>query len=383
VKKSVSVVLHSFKPISIVIFFTLLFFSCSPKQNNTAINDDLKTNVVILQPKDIEVPKTYVSDIQAIQYVEIRARVEGFLENIDIDEGDAVKKDQVLFRLSSNEQKDEIAKAEANLRQAKAEAKNAALELERIKALVDKDIVSKTELDVAKANKDFADAEIQEAESQLNNARINFSYTLIKAPFDGIVDRILLKKGSLISAGDLLTSITDITEIYAYYKVTENEYLSYMREKIESKSKQFDMQEVHLLLSDGSKYQHVGFIETMEADFEQGTGSIAFRAKFPNPDKLLKHGASGRVVQITKLDSVYLIPQKSTYDVQDLSYAYILNDSNKVEIRSFKPLARFKQFYITNQFKPGTKLIVEGIQSLQNGQLIMPNIVSIDSISIL
>jgi membrane fusion protein, multidrug efflux system len=242
---------------------------------------------------------------------------------------------------------------------------------------------SKTELDVAKANKDFADAEIQEAESQLNNARINFSYTLIKAPFDGIVDRILLKKGSLISAGDLLTSITDITEIYAYYKVTENEYLSYMREKIESKSKQFDMQEVHLLLSDGSKYQHVGFIETMEADFEQGTGSIAFRAKFPNPDKLLKHGASGRVVQITKLDSVYLIPQKSTYDVQDLSYAYILNDSNKVEIRSFKPLARFKQFYITNQFKPGTKLIVEGIQSLQNGQLIMPNIVSIDSISIL
>lgn len=382
-KKNVSVVLHSFKPISIVIFFTLLFFSCSPKQNNTAINDDLKTNVVILQPKDIEVPKTYVSDIHAIQYVEIRARVEGFLENIDIDEGDAVKKDQVLFRLSSNEQKDEIAKAEANLRQAKAEAKNAALELERIKALVDKDIVSKTELDVAKANKDFADAEIQEAESQLNNARINLSYTLIKAPFDGIVDRILLKKGSLISAGDLLTSITDITEIYAYYKVTENEYLSYMREKIESKSKQFDMQEVHLLLSDGSKYQHVGFIETMEADFEQGTGSIAFRAKFPNPDKLLKHGASGRVVQITKLDSVYLIPQKSTYDVQDLSYAYILNDSNKVEIRSFKPLARFKQFYITNQFKPGTKLIVEGIQSLQNGQLIMPNIVSIDSISIL
>lgn len=365
------------------VFISSYTVSCSPQQHGNDDSNNLSTNIIILEPQNIEVPKTYIADIQAIQFVEVRARVEGFLESIEIDEGAVVRKDQVLFRLSSNEQKDEIAKAEANLRQAKAEAKNAALELERIRALVNKNIVSKSELEVAKANKDYADAEIQEAESQLNNARINLSYTLIKAPFDGIVDRILLKKGSLISAGDLLTSITDISEIYAYYKVTENEYLSYMREKIESKSKQFDMQEVHLLLSDGSKYQHAGFIETMGADFEQGTGSIAFRAKFPNPDKLLKHGASGRVVQITQLDSVYLIPQKSTYDVQDLSYAYVLNDSNKVEIRSFKPLARFEQSYITNQFKPGTKLIVEGIQSLQNGQKVSPRVISNDSISIL
>lgn len=377
---SSSIPLSSFTLSVFILSFTV---SCSPQQNSNDDNNNLSTDIIILEPQNIEVPKTYVADIQAIQFVEIRARVEGFLESIEIDEGTVVRKDQVLFRLSSNEQKDEIAKAEANLRQARAEAKNAALELERIKALVNKNIVSKSELEVAKANKDYADAEIQEAESQLNNAKINLSYTLIKAPFDGIVDRILLKKGSLISAGDLLTSITDISEIYAYYKVTENEYLSYMRDKIESKSKQFDMQEVHLLLSDGSKYQHAGFIETMEADFEQGTGSIAFRAKFPNPDKLLKHGASGRVVQITKLDSVYLIPQKSTYDVQDISYAYVLNDSNKVEIQSFKPLARFEQNYITNQFKPGTKLIVEGIQSLQNGQKVNPRIIPTDSISIL
>ncbi|MDX5478817.1 MAG: efflux RND transporter periplasmic adaptor subunit, partial [Cyclobacteriaceae bacterium] len=194
--------------------------------------------------------------------------------------------------------------------------------------------------------------------------------------FDGIVDRIPYKTGSLVTAGDLLTNITDISEVFAYYKVTENEYLQYMREKMEEDStgmKEEFGEDITLILSDGMEYPLKGKLETMEADFERGTGSIAFRVRFPNPDQLLKHGASGKVQMTNMLEDIYLIPQKSTFEIQDYNYVYMITKDNKVVVRSFRPLQRFGVYYIADGFQEGDRIIFEGIQQVRDGMEIEPS----------
>lgn len=353
------------------------FISCSSGNGKNANKEKLVNIPVLeLQSRGIEVPKTYVCDIQAVQFVEVRAKVEGFVDRIYVDEGQFVKKGQTLFQLTSNEFNEMVNSANAKMMQARAEAKAASLEVERLQVLVNKNIISSSELELAKSKRAVAESSILEAESILKNAKTGLSYTTIKAPFDGIVDRIPYKTGSLVTAGDLLTNITDISEVFAYYKVTENEYLQYMREKMEEDSvglKEEFEDDITLILSDGMEYPLKGKLETMEADFERGTGSIAFRVRFPNPDQLLKHGASGKVQMTNMLEDIYLIPQKSTFEIQDYNYVYMITKDNKVVVRSFRPLQRFGVYYIADGFQEGDRIIFEGIQQVRDGMEIEPS----------
>lgn len=355
----------------------IIMSSCSSGNGKNA-NKEKLVNIPVLELKsrDIEVPKTYVCDIQAVQFVEVRAKVEGFVDRIYVDEGQFVKKGQTLFQLTSNEFNEMVNSANAKMMQARAEAKSASLEVERLQVLVNKNIISSSELELAKSKRAVAESSILEAESILKNAKTGLSYTTIKAPFDGIVDRIPYKTGSLVTAGDLLTNITDISEVFAYYKVTENEYLQYMREKMEEDStgmKEEFGEDITLILSDGMEYPLKGKLETMEADFERGTGSIAFRVRFPNPDQLLKHGASGKVQMTNMLEDIYLIPQKSTFEIQDYNYVYMITKDNKVVVRSFRPLQRFGVYYIADGFHEGDRIIFEGIQQVRDGMEIEPS----------
>ncbi|RZS96908.1 efflux RND transporter periplasmic adaptor subunit [Cecembia calidifontis] len=357
---------------AIAIIAVSSFISCSSGNGKNQNQLLIEVPIVELKPMSITVPKTYVCDIQAVQFVEVRAKVEGFVNRIYVDEGQFVKKDQTLFQLSSNEFNEMVNSANAKLRQAQAEAKAASLEVERLKILVDKNIISPSELELARSKRAVAESAIAEAEAMLKNAKIGLSYTTVKAPFDGFVDRIPFKTGSLVTAGDLLTNITDISEIFAYYKVTENEYLQYMRTRLENEGV-LD-QEVSLILSNGEVYEHKGKLETMEADFERGTGSIAFRVRFPNPDQLLKHGATGKVQMEEELKDIFLIPQKSTFEIQDYTYVYILDKDNKVKVRSFKPLQRFGLFYVSDSFEQGDRIVYEGIQQVKDGIQIAPEL---------
>jgi membrane fusion protein, multidrug efflux system len=362
-------ILSKLKTLLLSTILAVFLFSCNSgnSANTDIISNDLP--VLSLQTRNIEVPKTYVCDIQAVQFVEIRAKVEGFVDKIYVDEGQLVRKGQPLFQLTSMEFTEMVNSANAKLMQARAEAKSAAVEVERMKVLVDKNIISNSELELARSKKLVAESVIQEAEAQLQNAKTSLSYATIKAPFDGIVDRIMFKSGSLVTAGDLLTNITDISEIFAYYKVNENEYLTYMREKLDSKSNKKN-EELTLILSDGQEYVHKGKLETMEADFEKGTGSIAFRVRFPNPEKLIKHGASGKIQMTTLMPNVFLIPQKSTFEIQDYNYVYLVDKNNTVKVRSFKPIQRFGQFYVAEGFQEGDRIIYEGIQQVKDGMVI-------------
>ncbi len=358
-----------------LVFSVAVLSSCSTgngKEKDKAAQINIP--VLELQARSIVVPKTYVCDIQAVQFVEVRAKVEGFVDRIYVDEGQFVKKGQTLFQLTSTEFNEMVNAANARLMQARAEAKSASLEEERLKILVNKNIISASELELARSKRAVAESAIMEAESTLKNAKTGLSYTTIKAPFDGIVDRIPHKTGSLVTAGDLLTNITDIGEIFAYYRMTENEYLRFMRDKMENEKEAFS-DEIALILSDGTVYPYKGKLETMEADFEKGTGSIAFRVRFPNPDQLIKHGASGKIQLNTDVENVFLIPQKSTFEIQDYSYVYLLDKDNKVRVRSFKPIQRFGVFYIADGFEAGDRIIFEGIQQVKDGLEVIPSLV--------
>lgn len=356
----------------------VMLYSCSQNKASENKSPDYTVPVISITEKNVNLDKIYVSDIQAIRNVELRSRIPGFLDKIYVDEGQTVKKGQLLFSISDEEYKAQVAQAKAALNSVIADGKTAELEMERIKLLVDKRILSATELALAQAKLRVAKAKIEEAQAALSHANTKLSYAQVRAPFDGVLDRIPLKTGSLLEEGTLLTSVSDISSVYAYFNISENEYLDYLREK--QRHEQAD-KEVMLLLSDGQEYPYSGKVETVVSEFEQNTGSIAFRARFPNPSHLLKHKATGKVCLSRSVEKALVLPQKSVFEIQDRNYVYIIDSTNTVRIRSFVPKARFEKFYVVaSGLSKGEKVVYEGIQNIKEGMQVLPTVVTIDSL---
>ncbi|MBL7760320.1 MAG: efflux RND transporter periplasmic adaptor subunit [Sediminibacterium sp.] len=355
-----------------------VLFSCSGKGGNKDAVSVPELPVIEVVVKDTTLNSEYVSDIQALKNVEIRTRVGGFLEKIFVDEGHEVKKGQPLFQLNDQELKTEVARAKANVSSALADAKAAELEVDRTRILVEKNIISKTEYELASAKLKAAKARIDEALTMQKSAETKLSYTFISAPFDGVIDRIPLKMGSVVDPGALLTTISDISQIYAYFHISENEYLRFKKSLTKGPQENKPLQ---LILADGSEYAYPGKIETIDGEFNDNTGAIAFRAKFPNPNKLLKHGATGKVRLTSAVENAIVIPQRSTFEIQDKNYVFVVDGQNKVTMRAFRPGQRVAQYYIVEQgLKPGEKFVYEGMQSIRQGDKILPRLLNTDSL---
>ena len=335
--------------------------------------------VTVITPITVDMPESFVADIQAVQFVEIKSKVEGFVQEICVDEGQRVRKGQILFRLSSVEYTEDVKRATAALKQAQVKVKMADYEIDRLKRLVDKNIISKVRLDLAYADREVAESEVLQATSQLQNAQTHLSYTVISSPVDGIIDRIPYKVGSLVSPGHLLTTVTNVSDVFAYFKVNESQYLKYKR-GMQADGVFPGMNDITLILSDGSVYSHRGHVETIEGDFERSTGSIAFRARFPNPEGLLKHGATGKVRIESKIDSAFLIPHKSAFEIQDFTYVYVVDSTGVVKVRSFIPLARYGNFYVSQDFDKSVTIVYEGIQTVSDGMRVVPDSIPFSSI---
>ena len=169
--------------------------------------------------------------------------------------------------------------------------------------------------------------------------------------------------------------MSDISEVFAYYKVNESEYLQWRRAQLQGdKNRQLD--NIELILSDGSIHPYRGVQEAVEGDFERGTGSIAFRVRFPNPEGLLKHGVTGKIRMLTSMDHISLIPQKSTFEIQDFTYVYVVDSASVTKVRSFTPIERYQNYYVTQDFEPGTTIVYEGVQTLKDGMKIKTDTIS-------
>ncbi len=360
-----------------VVAAAILLASCSSKDKNNEAQDTLEMPVLTIKTQDTTLQTAYVADIQALRNVEVRSRLKGFLEKIFVDEGKPVTKGQVLFKINDEEYRLALSRARAMLRNAEADAVATRLEVDRVKMLVNKNVLAASELEVAQSKLKADEATIAEARANVQSAQTHIAYTTIRAPFNGIIDRIPLKGGSLIDEGTLLTSISDISSIYAYFSFPENEYLKYQR--IQNSGEQEEgANTVKLVLADGSSYTHSGTIETIEGEIEQTTGSISLRAKFPNPHKLLRHGASGKIYITSEVDNAIMIPQKSVFEVQDKSYVYLVGPDNKLKMHSFVPLTRFSQYYIVKEgLKAGDKILFEGAQNARDGMVIKPSLLKV------
>ncbi|MEX2592683.1 MAG: efflux RND transporter periplasmic adaptor subunit [Anditalea sp.] len=357
------------------LFLTLVLTSCKT-ESKPQIGATVPKEVPVYEVTAIDTTllREYVADIEAVQNVELRARVQGFLEEILVDEGHYVRKGQVLFKTNDEEYKAELAKASANLESAIAEAKAVEYEVDRLRIMVDNNVISASELHVTLARHNAVLAKIEEAKSAERNASVQLSYTEIKAPFNGLIDRIPFKIGSLIGHGNLLTTVSDISAIHVYFNVSEREYLEYIKAENDRESNT-----VKLILADGSTYPYDGQIETMQGEFNANTGTIAFRARFPNPKQVLKHGATGKVVLTKKINGAIIVPQKAVFEIQDRNYVFVVDVDNTVKMKSFVPKARFSHYYVVDMgIEVGEKLVYEGIQNLKEGMPITPNFIALD-----
>lgn len=355
--------------------FGLIISACSSgKDDGVALEKFSVTNPII---KDTVYINEYVADIHAIQNIEIRAKTDGYLEIVHFDEGQFVRAGQLLFSVSGKQYTQELLMAQAALTSAKAYARAAEVEFKNVKTLVGKNIVSQSELDLAEAKYDAAIAKVEEARALEGRAILRLSMAQIKAPFDGFINRIPSKAGSLIAEGTLLTSLSNNREVYVYFNVSENEYLEYASHKISDKEKA-----VTLILNNGEVHPHQGKIEIIEGQIDKATGNIAFRAKFPNPDGILKHGSSGKVQVKTDLMKAMLIPQKSTFEIQENIYVFVVTSDNIVQQRKVIPIARLPHLYVIEQtLTANEKIIYEGVQKVKDGDKVITETVSFSQIT--
>lgn len=339
------------KKLSMIVSACALMGLISCKEQKEEKKEEIKFLVTNPVQKDTTITKEYVCNISSINHIELRALEKGYLQKIYVGEGQAVKKGQLLFKIMPNIYQAELGKS-------KAEAEFAAIEYQNTKKLADGNVVSKNELAMAKAKLDKAKAEMQ-----LNQVHLNF--TEIRAPFDGIIDRFHVRVGSLVDEGDLLTELSDNSSMWVYYNVPEAEYLDYMSKAHSNNRK------VNLLMANDEIFEQSGVVETIEANFNNETGNIPFRATFPNPKRLLRHGETGTIEMSIPFKNALIIPQKATFEVLEKKYVYVIDKNNQIRSREITLAGELQHLFIVKSGLATTdKILLEGIRLVKENEKI-------------
>ncbi len=356
-----------------------LLASCGGANPRQATKATLKSyRVMTLQPDTAEIYYDFPTTIQGENVVEIRPKIDGYIEGIYVDEGATVKRGQLLFHISNPQYEQELRSAEAAVRTAEAEQASAQLSVNKVRPLVEKDIISSFELESAEYDLSIRQAALTEARAAEANARTNVGYTSITSPMDGIIGTLPHKVGSYISSNstDPLTTISSLGNMYAYFSVNEKYLLDISRtipgSTLQDKLKHFPP--VRLILADGSMYPEQGRIETASGLVSTETGSVNFRATFPNPLAMLKSGNSGTLRLPRTLDSALVVPQSATYDIQGKHFVYVVQADSTVQNTAIEVTATpdGKRFVVNSGLAPGDVVALEGSSELKAGQKIIP-----------
>ncbi len=380
-----------FKTQGIILFIALLSIimemSCSNSaaENTPSALPPPQLPVVQLQTAPATTYQSFPASVQGKVNVEIRPQVDGYLQKMYVDEGAYVKAGQPLFKINDAPYTEALNNARASLQSAEAGLQRAQVEVDRLAPLVQNNVISDVQLKTAKANYEAAKASIAQMQAMQGAAQINVGYTLIKAPASGYIGKLPYKTGALVSKSgtEPLTVLSDVSEVYAYFSLSENDYINFKNEfagnTIEEKLK--NVPPVELLLANDSAYALKGKIEVVGGQFDATTGAISFRATFPNASGILRTGNTGKI-RIPKLyASALIVPQEATFEIQDKVFVYIVGDSNKVAGTPINISGKTANYYfINNGVKPGDKIVLQGGGNLQDGMMISPQLVSLDSL---
>ena len=351
-----------------------LLSSCG--QGNKSTGSAPEIAVMEVNTTTANLTNSYPATIKGKQDVEIRPMVSGFITKLHVDEGAVVRKGQVLFTIDPVQYQAAVQTAKATVETAKAALSTQELTTANKRELNKKQIISDYDLKMSENQLAQAKATLAQAEAQLINAKNNLSYTQVTSPSDGVVGTIPYRVGSLVSASIAtpLTTVADISEMYAYFSMTERQLLSMIREGGTMKEILDKMPDVQLQLIDGTMYADSGRVETISGVIDQTTGSVNMRALFPNKHNILRSGGTGNVVFPNPLHDVIMIPQSATTEIQDKRFVFVLQADNTLkntEIKVFT-LDDGKYFYVTEGLKKGDKIAIEGVQSLKDGQAVTP-----------
>ncbi|UPK68389.1 efflux RND transporter periplasmic adaptor subunit [Chitinophaga filiformis] len=329
--------------------------------------------------------REYNAALEGRVNVEIRAQVDGYLDKIFVDEGAYVKAGQPLFRINDRPYREQLSNAAASLAAAEANEQKAALEVSRLTPLVDNNVVSDVQLKTATAALQAAKANVAQAQAMVSNARINVGYTVITAPVNGYIGRIPYKIGSLVGRSETqpLTLLSDVNEVYAYFSMSEVDFLQF-KDKVKGNTiaeKVKQLPPVELVMPDNSIYPEKGRIETMEGQFDKTMGAVSFRAVFPNPNGLLRSGNTGKVKISESFPAALVVPQEATFELQDKVFIFTVGDSNKVVSKPIKVSGKSNAYYFVEKgVAPGEAIVYTGLDRLRDGVVIQPQPISLDSL---
>lgn len=348
-------------PVLLSLCAVLYATGCS---TNAEEKKEEEVNYLVTSPlqRDTTVNKEYVCQIHAIRHIELRAQQRGYIQNIYVDEGQRINQGQLMFQIMPK-------LYEAELHKAQAEANFAGIEYQNTKKLADSKIVAPNELAMSNAKLDKAKAEVDLAETHLG-------FTRIKAPFSGIMDHFQVRQGSLVDEGDLLTTLSDNSKMWVYFNVPEAEYLNF-----KTHTQKDNMTRVSLMMANNDLFPYPGIVQTIEADFNNETGNIAFRATFPNPSGLLRHGETGNVRMTVPLKNALIIPQKATFEVLEKKYVYVVDKDNVIRSREITIAAEMPHiFVIKSGLKKEDRILLEGLRQVRENEKIHARFMRPDSV---
>lgn len=350
----------------------LMFSSCGEKQNQQRAPQALPFPVVTVPSQTVTAYATYPTSLEGIINSEVRAKTSGYITDVLVDEGQKVRKGQTLFRLETQSLSQDAAAAKANVNAAQ-------VEVNKLKPLVEKNIISGVQLETAKAR-------LAQAQSSYNSVVANIGYATIKSPVDGYVGAIPFREGALISPSSQvpLTTVANIDKIFAFFSMNEKDYLDFIENNegntIDEKIK--NLPKVRLLLANGSLYDQEGTIETINSQVNPTTGTVSFRAVFENPARLLSSGYSGRIQLPNTYENATVVPESSTYERQGVTYVYKVLGDTLASTSAINVLDRVNNLIIVKDgISPGDKIVAKGVGKLRDQTPIIAQPADFDSIA--
>jgi membrane fusion protein (multidrug efflux system) len=361
-------------PIAALAAMALVTAACGPKEQAASAPPEVFVADVV--QRDVPVYTELVGQTKGSQDVEIRARVEGYLESVKFTEGAFVTKGTPLYQIDPLPLQAALANAKANLATAEARLGRTNNDVARYRPLAEQQAISKQELDNALSAQEAARAQVDAAKAGVDKATLDLGYASITSPVDGLVGTTNVKPGNLVGRGEstLLTTVSQIDPILFRAGISEAEYLRLARRREETKAKPASEGAIELILADGTVHPEKGSVDAIERAVDPTTGTLAIQVRFPNPQKLIRPGQYGRARFQSELrKGALLVPQRAVAELQNLYSVAVVGPDNKVAFRNVKVGPRVEGLWVIDEgLKPGERVVVEGLQKVREGSVVSP-----------